>query len=580
VSGAALTAASQRYLHVLQLANYRAREYFPALRKNLILPFAAAAVIGLIFSLSLNLVLDGSADIFRTAGLTPIFDGSPDVFRTAGLIPTVVAGIVCCVLHRRMKLKKPLVYTRRVKRLIFALFLVNASAAFGLAAAGARTVYLRYSLAAALPALSFLTVIAANALMKPYENAVNGRFLRAARRKLAAMPDLTVVGITGSYGKTGVKQYLTAMLSQKYRVCAAPDSFNTPLGTARVVNERLNGWHRILIVEMGARYAGDIAELYALTRPRYGVITGIAPQHLQTFGSLDAVIAEKYSLARLVAAAGGTAVFNADNAVCAELYARHGGGKIFSCGRETATCGGACNGKGSPSVDKNMPAGQDCPEKDCGAFWSDIKTGADGSEFDLSFNIAGNHTENITGTADNRADNSAETVHCRTKLLGRHNVSNLALAAATARKLGVSAANIAAAIAEIEPAPHRLQLLKGRGGTVILDDAYNANTVGARAAADVLASFSGRNRFIITPGITELGTAEVAENTAFGEYLAPRADVLIAVGGIGAYVADGYAAAGGKAAYRAATLSDAQRILSGLLKAGDAVLFENDIPNV
>lgn len=162
------------------------------------------------------------------------------------------------------------------------------------------------------------TLVAANWLLRPYEKLVQRHFIRRAQKVLRKRPDLIRIGITGSYGKTSVKNILAAMLSTQYRVVASPASFNTPMGFARTVNENLQPDTQVLIMEMGARRAGEIREMCELFRPQHGMITSIGACHLATFGDMATVAHTK---AELFAAlpADGVAVTDGDNPWCQKL---------------------------------------------------------------------------------------------------------------------------------------------------------------------------------------------------------------------------------------------------------------------
>lgn len=169
-----------------------------------------------------------------------------------------------------------------------------------------------------LPALSWgRTVALANRILLPGEKRRNQRFVRRAQMQLTKRPDLIKIGITGSYGKTTVKNILAALLQTKYAVVTSPASFNTPLGFARTV-QALTPHSQILIMEMGARHPGDIAEMCELLQPQHGIITSIGPCHLQTFGDIATVARTK---AELFAAlpADGVAVTDGANPWCQQL---------------------------------------------------------------------------------------------------------------------------------------------------------------------------------------------------------------------------------------------------------------------
>ena len=170
-----------------------------------------------------------------------------------------------------------------------------------------------------LPLLCLAHVVAwANWLLRPYEKGVQRYFLRRAQKILNRRPDLIKIGVTGSYGKTSVKNILAQLLSVKYRVVASPASYNTPMGLARTVNENLKADTQVLIMEMGARRSGEIQELAQILKPRYAIITSIGACHLETFGDMQTVARTKAEvLAEL--SIDGLAVTDGDNPWCQKL---------------------------------------------------------------------------------------------------------------------------------------------------------------------------------------------------------------------------------------------------------------------
>lgn len=149
-----------------------------------------------------------------------------------------------------------------------------------------------------VPLLCPLLLPFVNLCMKAYEVPHAGKFIKRAKAALAASPCVKV-GITGSFGKTSVKHFAAAILSERYKVIATPASYNTPVGIAKAVNE--GGLDcEVFLAEMGARRTGDIAQLCDMVCPSVGVVTGVTCQHLDTFGSVDAIRREKGELARRV----------------------------------------------------------------------------------------------------------------------------------------------------------------------------------------------------------------------------------------------------------------------------------------
>lgn len=128
----------------------------------------------------------------------------------------------------------------------------------------------------------FLDIVA-NVINHPMEAGINQHYINDAVRKLKSVPELTVIGVTGSYGKTSVKFYLQTLLQEKYNVLVTPESFNTPMGVVRTIRGSLKPTTEIFVCEMGARHVGDIKEICDMVHPDHGVITSIGPQHLETF---------------------------------------------------------------------------------------------------------------------------------------------------------------------------------------------------------------------------------------------------------------------------------------------------------
>lgn len=166
------------------------------------------------------------------------------------------------------------------------------------------------------------TVALANILLCPVEKVCHNYWLRRAKRILAKHTGLIKIGITGSYGKTSVKNILAAMLATKYRVVASPASFNTPMGFARTVNQNLKPDTQILIMEMGARRPGEIREMCNLLKPDHGIITSIGACHLATFGDVDTVARTKAELFKALPP-NGIAVTDGDNLWCQKLKHPH-----------------------------------------------------------------------------------------------------------------------------------------------------------------------------------------------------------------------------------------------------------------
>ncbi len=442
------------------------------------------------------------------------------LYGTAALVFLVTA-----LVNIPKKAKKPLVYTPRVIRLLVVQLLLAAV-----------VVTLCWLLTAArfVGFLGLLSVViwgvtgVAAYITLPLENYIASRFVKDAARILDAHKNLIVIGITGSYGKTSVKTFLHALLSAKYNTLMTPGSYNTTMGVVRTVREMLKPSHQIFLAEMGAKQAGDIKEICDLTHPQYGIISSIGEQHLETFKSLENIIATKFELADALPQ-NGKIFLNYDNPYIRER-------KVDV---ETVTYGAA-------------------PDSDAGYRATDIQVDTNGCSFTF-----------ITPDGDSR--------RYETKLLGAHNIQNLAGCMAVAHQLGVSLTEMAYPVRMLKPVPHRLELLPNG----YIDDAYNSNPAGFRGALDTLALFDVR-RVLVTPGMVELGERQEALNKELGAYAADKCDIAVLVGEKQAPpLKEGLLSAGFPAEniYVAKDLQDGLRFVNNLPPEKQIVLLENDLPD-
>ena len=176
---------------------------------------------------------------------------------------------------------------------------------------------------------------------------------------------------------------------------------------------------------------------------------------------------------------------------------------------------------------------------------------------------------------------TGEEANCQTRLLGEHSISNLLLCCTAARALGMTLPEIALGVSHCQPVEHRLELLDGGAGVSIIDDAFNANPVGAQCALRVIKAFPGR-RIIITPGMVELGGKEDEFNRTFGKQMADSVDIAILVGRKHTQpIVEGLKEAGfpQENTYVVGSLEESTTLLHSMMRAGDVVLYENDLPD-
>lgn len=380
-------------------------------------------------------------------------------------------------------------------------------------------------------------MLLANLLLSPVEKAISRWFYNDAAKRLRAMPNLIIVGVTGSYGKTSTKNYLYRLLSEKYNVLMTPGNFNTTLGVVRTIREQLQPYHQVFIVEMGAKQKGDIAEICALVHPQIGVVTAVGDMHLETFGSRENVRKTKFELLEALPS-DGLAVINEESE------------GIMGCDDVPSNC-------------EIVRYGIDAPLADVRA--QGISYSRSGMEFDLS-------------------GFGGEPLHLCTRLLGDCNVLNLAAAVIVARKLGVSAQKCALAVGKLQSVEHRLSISR-KGSLTVLDDAYNSNPEGAAMALSVLGAMelpAGARRIVVTPGFVELGEKQQEECRKLGWRAAAHCDLLVIVNRYNREAILEGAREGGMDENNiicADTLAQAVALMQPFATPGSVVLYENDLPD-
>lgn len=446
----------------------------------------------------------------------------------AMLIAFAIPILVYCVYNLIKKSKTPLVITARIMR-YFVLFTILTLGFF------AGIYYLSVKVNISIfyfvwinLLLSPLVVRFAFLLISPLEKHIQNKYFKAAVNKLDEFKNLMKIGITGSYGKTSVKNIMATILSESFNVVQSPFSYNTPMGLAKSVKD-ITDQTQVFIMEIGAKHLGDVAKIANALKPQVGVITGIAGQHLQTFGSVEDVMRGKYELIEALDN-NGLAIFNGENARAKNMYDR-------------------CNLPNKLMI--NIEKGNICVEN--------LVTSVEGSSFDL------------------KIGESVRSV--KTKLIGRHNLENILLAVAVAVGLGMDIDSISYGIEKLEFTPHRLEVIQANGITII-DDSYNANEVGTKVALEALSLFENR-KVVLCQGIVECGNQEDEINYNLGVKISNVADIAILVGKLGEKIKKGLVDSGYNPtriiSYK--NLRDAQTAFKETLRAGDVLLLLNDLPD-
>lgn len=357
-------------------------------------------------------------------------------------------------------------------------------------------------------------------------------FVALARGVLQAHPEITVIGITGSSGKTSTKDLLASVLSAAGPTVAPVGSLNSevgvPLTVCRIANDT-----RFLIVEMGARGMGHIEYLADIAEPTIGIVLNVGTAHVGEFGSREAIGRAK---AELVAALpdGGLAVLNADDPVVRAMVGQTAARALLV---------GASHEAGLRATDIDLD-GAGRP----------------------SFTVSGDGVE-------------AET-RVTLPLHGEHHVGNALAVIAVALECGMAMGDVAEALADARPASRwRMEVTERADGVTIINDAYNANPDSMRAALKALVAMGrGRRTWAVLGSMLELGDESTTEHDAIGR-LAVRLNVsrLVVVGDIARPMASGAQHEGswGDEAVWVPDADAAYELLSRELAAGDVVLFKS-----
>ncbi|HEV3131039.1 MAG TPA: UDP-N-acetylmuramoyl-tripeptide--D-alanyl-D-alanine ligase [Acidimicrobiales bacterium] len=376
-------------------------------------------------------------------------------------------------------------------------------------------------------------------LTAPVERRLSSRFVDAAAARLARVGP-TVVGITGSFGKTSTKGHIAHLVRPTLTVVATPASFNNRAGLARAINEHLADGTEVFVAEMGTYGRGEIAELCAWCPPDIAVITAIGPVHLERFGSEDRIVEAKSEILEHA----GDVVLPVDDPRLAALAERS-----TAQSKRVLRCS---------AVDRSADV--------C------VLRSADGSR--------------VTVLAHDEA--LAEDV----ELAAGIQATNLACAVAVALLLKVDAGAIGARLADLPPVEHRLQAVRAPSGVTILDDTYNSNPAGAAAALSTLKASTGAEAaggpdrsgrlVVVTPGMVELGARQFDENRRFGAAMAAVATDALIVGRTNrrALLAGLASAPDSRTTVR--LMSSRQKAVEWVrehLVEGDVVLYENDLPD-
>ncbi len=421
----------------------------------------------------------------------------------------------------------PLVWTARLKRVAVLTAVVLIGSAGFLAWIVALTTGRKMIGTAAMAGVVLFPIMVDIALWlaAPIERRLSQQFVDRATLVLSQVRPV-VVGITGSYGKTSTKWYVAHLARETRRVVASPASFNNRLGLARAVNEHLTADAEVFVAEMGTYARGEIADLCSWLPPSIAVITAIGPVHLQRFKSEERIVEAKSEIVE----GADAVVLNVDHPLLAALADR----LVDEPARRVWRCGTS-----------EMAA--------------DVRVSEVGEELTMT----------VRGEEIGRIPSAGIFPH------------NLACALAVAIELGVDIGDLPERAVGITPAEHRQSISKSSRGFTIIDDTFNSNPAGAARALEVLAGVGGPDatRVVVTPGMVELGTRQRRENARFGAAAAAVGDVIVVVGRTNRKALVSGAGEGEASVVLMDNREKAVAWVRSHLGSGDAVLYENDLPD-
>ena len=345
------------------------------------------------------------------------------------------------------------------------------------------------------------------AILAPIEKSIGNKWVRKAAAKLSSI-DTDVVAITGSYGKTTTKNYLSHLLENSRRTVASPASFNNRMGLAKAINEGLTPDTEVFIAEMGTYGPGEIAELTKWIRPNVAAIVAIGPVHLERFGSEKAIVDSKAEILDQA----DIGVICVDHPFLADLAARRA--------------------ESMKIITVSTADGQIC-------LGDDVVAAVPDGAFP----------------------------------------ANAAVALGVGVALGISLVDLSPGLADLPVAEHRQSIGTSDLGFTIIDDTFNSNPAGAARGLELLQGLGKGKTVVVTPGMIELGSVQEGANREFATLAASMADHLVIVGRTNLKALLEGSGNGGASVSVVASREEAVAWVRSNLGPGDAVLYENDLPD-
>ncbi|SDO11104.1 Mur ligase family protein [Alkalicoccus daliensis] len=457
-----VTLKVKRSVHMLQLNFYQNEELNKWMSNNMNKVFSPIEVL---YFTPIILVIFSDADNFILAGSAAAF--------------IIVFGYLYAT---RPEKEGDLEYTPQIQRIFGVTYLLyGVGSALAIAIGAFISIEFSVVVLIVLACLPFTLVKITNSLLEPVERNINQRSIDDAKRLIQASPDLKVIGVTGSAGKSSVKTFAEAILSEKYNVLVTSGSYHTELSVTETINEQLKPDHEVFIVEMNAKQEGDIASICGVVGQEYGIISSISEEHMETFGSLETIKKTKHEIVETLPE-NGTALLNKDDENIRSYEAANPVKSVYY---------------GIEQEDVDIRA-------------SEIAYSRKGTSFKVV-------------TAD------GETENFQTCLLGKHNIYNLLAAIALGLEMNMTLSQMILPIKNIAPLKRSLELKPQKGNITIIDDSNNSDPAGSKRAVEILGKMNGY-RMLITPGIMNLEESEYEWNKEWSRYSAEKCDYIILVG--------------------------------------------------
>ncbi|MDO8658602.1 MAG: UDP-N-acetylmuramoyl-tripeptide--D-alanyl-D-alanine ligase [Candidatus Levybacteria bacterium] len=355
--------------------------------------------------------------------------------------------------------------------------------------------------------------------------------IEKAAKKMNLHKKMTVIGVTGSYGKSSTKEYISQILQRKFRVLKTKGTNNTPIGIANTILSGLKNHIEIFVVEMGAYKKGEIKEMCQMVNPKIGIITAVNEQHLSLFGNVQNTMKAKYELIESLPKTG-LSLFNGNNENTVKLYEKTKNKKVlYEC------------------LDKIEEKGNDSH-----IFAYNIKTEKDSINFDVSF--------------------KDKMFHMESPLIGAHNIENILPGIYIADYLGMSLDEIKKSVASLTSLPKTMILLNSAKGATLIDDTFNSNPQAVLAALEYMKIYIGKKILVLQPMI-ELGKSGKDEHFRIGKEISKVCNYLFVTNkNFYKFLMDGIKEGNGKCVIESGSSSQIAEFINKRASKQDVVVFE------